>query len=271
MTAPDRDARRCDLTFDIDAPPDAVWRALTDPDELMRWFPPVAEVEPGVGGTVRWNWREHHDWKQRITVWEPGARLVTEYDSAVEGDDGRPVPLFIDFTIAANRGGTTLRMVHSGFGPDASFDDEYDGISRGWPVELRSLKLYCERHAGRDRRLAWAEATTDLSGAAAWTRLAEALGSDRLLDALAEGAAFSFTTPGGDAFEGTALCCHARQFSGIARSHGDAFIRLAAEEWGGATHVWMWLATYGEVDDATLGAIESRWRDHLGATFGSLA
>lgn len=271
MNATHRDARRCDLTFDIDAPPEAVWRALTEAEELVRWFPPVAEVTPGVGGTVRWNWRDHHDWNQRITVWEPGRRLVTEYDSAVEGDDGRPVPLFIDFAIEGRSGGTTLRMVHSGFGPDASFDDEYDGISRGWPVELRSLKLYCERHVGRDRRLVWAEATTDVPGRDAWTRLAHAVGVDPGLDALAEGASFSFTTPGGDAFEGTALCCHDRQFSGVVRNRDDAFMRLAAEEWGGKTHVWMWLATYGDTPDPALRALESRWSEALRETFGASA
>ena len=43
---------------------------------------------------------------------------------------------------------TTLRLVHSGFGPGADFDEEYDGISQGWPVELRSLRHYLENHAG---------------------------------------------------------------------------------------------------------------------------
>ena len=45
-----------DLSIEIDASPEAVWRAISDGEELGRWFPLEAEVVPGVGGTVTVAW-----------------------------------------------------------------------------------------------------------------------------------------------------------------------------------------------------------------------
>lgn len=33
-----------------------MWRAISDAEELQRWFPLSAEVEPGEGGTVTLAW-----------------------------------------------------------------------------------------------------------------------------------------------------------------------------------------------------------------------
>jgi uncharacterized protein YndB with AHSA1/START domain len=36
----------------VDAPIESVWKAITDAEELTRWFVEEATVEPGVGGTI---------------------------------------------------------------------------------------------------------------------------------------------------------------------------------------------------------------------------
>jgi len=38
--------------IEIGAPPEAVWKALTDPEELKRWFTLDAPVKPGPGGEI---------------------------------------------------------------------------------------------------------------------------------------------------------------------------------------------------------------------------
>ena len=40
------------MSLDLDASPDEVWRALTEAEELVRWFPPDARVTPDVGDPV---------------------------------------------------------------------------------------------------------------------------------------------------------------------------------------------------------------------------
>jgi uncharacterized protein YndB with AHSA1/START domain len=44
-----KDARTIEMSLEIAASPEAVWRALTDAKELARWFPLNADIEPRVG------------------------------------------------------------------------------------------------------------------------------------------------------------------------------------------------------------------------------
>ncbi len=39
-------------------PIDAVWRAITDPDELWHWFPSGVEVDLRIGGAMKFTFRE---------------------------------------------------------------------------------------------------------------------------------------------------------------------------------------------------------------------
>ncbi len=231
--------------LEIQAPPAAVWAAISTAQELQRWFAPQCEVVPEAGGHVLWQWGDAYRWRQTIERWQPGRHLRTRYDGPATGADGKPVPLFIDFHLAGEGGSTTLRLVHSGFGPEADFDREYDGISRGWPVELGSLQLYLERHRGHDRQLVLRTATApDLDKS--WQRLIGDRGL-RCADAVAgaaEGAPFRFTTAAGETFAGTVLACRAHEFNGIADSHGGAFLRLCVEDCGGTPTAWLQLGAY---------------------------
>ena len=213
-------SRQFEMQLEIAAPRDAVWSAISSDTELRRWFAPEAKVVPGAGGEILWRWNGLHSWPQVIEVWEPGSRLRTRYDSSVDDGEGGKLPLWLDFFLEGEGGRTTLRLVQSGFGPESTFDEEYDGISRGWPVELRSLRLYLERHAGVNRSHARCVTTIDLAAEEAWERLTgeEGLAAGSAIDALAEGDPFRFTTPAGDVFEGRALCCEPRSFSGMTTS-----------------------------------------------------
>ena len=137
---------------------DEVWRALTQAEELVRWFPMEARVTPGVGGTMLWNWGEGQDWESRIDVWEPGRRLrlvagrcpaLRHPGPALAAGMSEPARIAMEFTLETHRGKTRLRLVHSGFGEGAAWDTEIEGISEGWQAELRSLRHYLERHRGR--------------------------------------------------------------------------------------------------------------------------
>lgn len=258
MTHPD--PRTFETQIEIRAPRDAVWRAIREANELQRWFAPLVVADDHVGGEVVWQWEAHHRWPQRIEVIEPGRRLRTRYDSAVDDGHGGKQPLFVAFVLEGDRGTTTLRLVHSGFGAEADFDAEYDGISRGWPVELGSLRLYLEQHAGHDRQLAWSTADVDLDAADAWRRLTgpDGFACGPEVAAMREGEPFRFRTVDGDVFEGTTLRCNPREFTGDATSHGGAFLRITAERWGGMTHVWCWLGAYRR-DAQEPAALQARW------------
>ena len=165
-TTIDVPTRAFEMSLDLAASPDEVWRALTVAEELVRWFPVDAKVTPGAGGSMVWSWGDNWDWTTRIDAWDPGRllRLVQE-DARPYDAEGRPVAegqaaparIAIEFTLESHRGQTRLRLVHSGFGSGAAWDDEVEGITEGWQAELASLRHYLERHRGRNRqfRIAW--------------------------------------------------------------------------------------------------------------------
>ncbi len=238
--------RTFETRLSIQAPREAVWRALTEAREIARWFAPTVEAEPRVGGRLVWQWGQQHVWPQTIEVFEPGQHLRTRYDSGVAGADGKKRPLFVDFHLEGHGGVTALRLVHSGFGPEASFDEEFDGISGGWSVELRSLRLYLEQHRGRDRMLAWSTRSSTLSAGEAWQRLTGVSGlAVGALPSLSEGERFGLEVPGAGVIQGRALASPSqREFSGVVDNLDRGWFRVHCEHWGGATHAWLWLAIY---------------------------
>ena len=68
--------RAFEMSLDLAATPAEVWRALTEAEELVRWFPLQARVTPGAGGTMFWSWGDTGDWETRIDAWEPGRLLL---------------------------------------------------------------------------------------------------------------------------------------------------------------------------------------------------
>lgn len=250
--------RHFETWLDLAASADEVWRALTEPDELVRWFPLAAEVEPGAGGRVRWSWGERFDWITAIEEWEPGRRLRLRQQATVPFDlDGRPLAegsappatIAIEFHLEAVSGGCRLRVVHSGFGQGAAWDDELDSVSQGWQGELRSLRHYLHRHPNQDRHVGWAfravSAERFASPAAALARLTSADGFVIDVTTLAPGLPWAVRTPWGETLRGeVTLALPQGEISGSIREAGDGFLRLHSWRAGGAIGVGVWLATW---------------------------
>jgi len=145
--------RSIDTTLEIAAPVESVWKAISDPRELERWFPLEARVTPGEGGGVFMSWGPPWEGRSRIDAWEENRRLRTR--GFLEHGDAS----MVEYTLEARGGKTVLRLVHSGFAKGGDWEDElFGGTERGWRYELRSLRHYLERHAGQDRVVAWPKA-----------------------------------------------------------------------------------------------------------------
>jgi uncharacterized protein YndB with AHSA1/START domain len=248
-------------SLDLDATPDQVWAALTEADELVRWFSPGARVTPGKGGTMVWSWGHGEDWETRIDAWEPGRllRLVQE-DARPYDAQGKPLPpgeveparIAMEFTLETVQGKTRLRLVHSGFGHGAAWDAEIEGITEGWQAELRSLRHYLRRHRGRTRHSARGLVNTSLPRDAAWARLTGP-GGYRLSPAgPKEGESFEVVTPSGKRYTGTVeLNLPGQTLAGTVRELNDGWFRLITwRDARGHTGVWAWLAAYTDDDRA---------------------
>ena len=210
------------------AEPEAVWAALTDAEELTRWFPPRARVEPGVGGSVWMSWDdEGFEASQGITLWEPPSRLRLE----IEVPD-LAAPLATDYFLRARSGGgTALRIVQSGFSADASWDGQYDASVRGWRLALSEMKHMLERHRGEYR--VFVSSHRDLEGRDQGVCAFNAIVGEEMLAAsggfegLSAGDAYSATTAWGESISGRVIVhVPGKDLAVSVKEWGDAYVNV---------------------------------------------
>jgi uncharacterized protein YndB with AHSA1/START domain len=132
----------------IAAPTDVVWKALTEGEELTKWFPLDARVTPGKGGKIWMSWGPGFEGESRIEIWEPGRHLRKVQAPGATEKEATRTPFVVDFYLEGEGGSTILRLVQSGFGEGQEWADEYDAIDTGWGLYLKNLRHYLERHRG---------------------------------------------------------------------------------------------------------------------------
>lgn len=128
-------------TLRLAASPERVWKALTDPEELRRWFPEEAELEPRPGGSGWFGWSDHGKFAVRIEEVEAPERLVWTWarDPDVALDEGHRSTVEWILT-RRDDGGTTLRVRESGFS-DRKHREQNDAR---WDHELEELAQHLE-------------------------------------------------------------------------------------------------------------------------------
>lgn len=127
----------------IDVSPQRVFRALTDPRDILCWWgaPEVYRVEefrldPRVGG--RWSLRalgfrkDTFEVSGEVVEYSPPRSLAFTWKP---GWEALPTTT-VRFELTEERGGTRLRLVHSGFPRDSAGLEEH---LYGWPWVLEWL------------------------------------------------------------------------------------------------------------------------------------
>lgn len=246
------DEKKVVAEISIDADADAVWRAVSEGEEISRWFCPDARVRPGVGGGVWMSFGEGAEWETPIEIWEPGKHLRTA--------DPEPSKLAVDYFIEAKGGETVLRIVHSGFGADA-WDDELDTLNAGWRAFAANLKHYLERHRGKPRTMvSFRHPVVKITRAEAFPRMLAALG----VPLVGEGERFT-----GPLFEGTARVVKPPvNFSGPLDNFGNGFLFIEIEPGRDQCRPAVWVSLYGDAarDADTL---QTRIRDLVSGAFNA--
>ena len=138
-------------TIVIDAPPDIVFKAISDPAELTNWFPDHAILEPRIGGKVRFSFykeksaAEHQrDFLQEGTIKEfiPGKKL--SYTWQFKDTPEFPETIVTWELEETEHNKTRVVLNHSGFtGKEAGklSSREFDN---GWTYFLDRLEKYCK-------------------------------------------------------------------------------------------------------------------------------
>jgi uncharacterized protein YndB with AHSA1/START domain len=127
----------------VEAPIERVWRAITEPDQLVRWFPDkIAEVDLRPGGAMRIEWRDGEFDDGTVQVVEAPARFLFRWHGA--GFDSPETS--VEFTLEAVEGGTRVVVVESGFSRvrEDKRESAWHDNDGGWAKELGELKAYLE-------------------------------------------------------------------------------------------------------------------------------
>lgn len=141
--------RSIELSTEIDASREAVFRALVEADELVRWFPSRAESDPRPGGSFAYRFDFGDPEKDHVSQGQ--YRDVVPHERVSYPWKAPQGPTDVEFRVVPADGATRVELTHSGWGDDAEWAQSQENHRQGWSFFLGNLKAYLE--GGDDRRI----------------------------------------------------------------------------------------------------------------------
>jgi uncharacterized protein YndB with AHSA1/START domain len=127
--------------FETNASAATLWRALTEPESLLRWLAAEAIVEPRNGGRYATVSRLFGRREARIERFDAGSRLQLMYEPTA---DWPPLPdsaLVEDFIIDERKGQRMLRVMGSGVPSDEDWAKTLVRLRTGWALAFAQLQI----------------------------------------------------------------------------------------------------------------------------------
>lgn len=135
----------------VNAPQETVWRALTEPEHIGRWFGQAAEFPDGVstGALGTFGWTDHGEHPVRIEQYEPVTAFAFTWgtpEQEIREDNSTTA----SFTLApdpASSDATVVTVTETGFdtlGDVATRRAAMEDNTQGWTQELDELVAYAE-------------------------------------------------------------------------------------------------------------------------------
>ena len=139
------DTKVIERVITIQAPPETVFRLLTDPVEYVRWKGRLAELEPRPGGKFRVEFASTKDIAAgKFVEVIPGRRVVFTW--GWEGSDlVPPGASTVEIDLEREGTGTRLRLVHRGL-PEGAIASH----AEGWDYFLPRLEDVAEGRTPRE-------------------------------------------------------------------------------------------------------------------------
>jgi len=141
-------------SYTIAASTKNVFRALTDPQELERWWMTESKSDPRAGGAFEYIWEfddPNRNGKQsgEYQTVVPNNKLRYPWEA---GNEGKGHNTLVEFSLSETAEGTLLELAHSGYKTGADWEPIYDMTAQAWSFFLGNLKSYLENH--QDNRAA---------------------------------------------------------------------------------------------------------------------
>jgi uncharacterized protein YndB with AHSA1/START domain len=163
--------RPIDLSVEVPGTPEEVWDAIATGPGISVWYVP-AELEGREGGTIKMIHGEGMEETGEVTAWDPPRRFAFE----TEFLDRR---LALELHVEARSGDTcVVRLVNSGFGDGADWEQLRDGSETGWRMCLSVLRLYLEHFRGQPGARIQTMGAQEPPIERAWEAFTQALGID---------------------------------------------------------------------------------------------
>ena len=138
-------------TYYYAAPPSRVFAALTEPDELAKWFVDKAVFPHRKGGTFRLWWKGGYTMRGKVLAIESPDRLSLQW---VDRFDRKKVfETEVTFTLKRKGSGTLLSVKHRGFRAGKRWIGLYGSIQSGWTFYLTNLRSVIEHEIDLRRKL----------------------------------------------------------------------------------------------------------------------
>ncbi|HEV2193761.1 MAG TPA: SRPBCC domain-containing protein [Nitrosopumilaceae archaeon] len=146
--------REIKKVVEVDASPEVVFKAITDPNELTNWFPDHAILEPKVGGKFKFSFykdskksiskaKEHRmDFfpEGKVLEFIPNKKVSYTWQHKAVPDFPETVVTWELESIGKNK--TRVKLTHSGFAGKEG--DMYKEHNEGWSHVINELILYCK-------------------------------------------------------------------------------------------------------------------------------
>lgn len=138
----------------IQAPPETVWRVVTEPSQIIHWLSDSAELDPRPGGEGMLAFGDQaaaYVVRMRVEAAEPPHRFVFRWDYPDGEQPAEGNSLRVEFNLASEGAGTRLRVTESGFAalqqPDQDKTAKYESHEKGWEVHLARLQDHASQPA----------------------------------------------------------------------------------------------------------------------------
>ncbi len=125
----------------IKTSPVRVFKALTEPRELVKWFLRDSKVDLRPGGKMLFVWRNFPEYWGTVKTVKKNREFsfLWPYSGA-----GKNTNTHVVFKISKRGEKTRLDLRHTGFGWSRKWVEHYGGTQQGWAYYLRNLKSVLE-------------------------------------------------------------------------------------------------------------------------------
>jgi uncharacterized protein YndB with AHSA1/START domain len=253
-------ARFIELEVEVPGTPEQVWQAIATGNGFTSWFCPTT-VEEREGGRVRFLMGPGMETGGQVTVWDPPRRFVTEDRGWMPGMPGIATEILVE---AKSGGVCRVRLVNSLFTSSADWDDQLEGMEKGWPLFLATLRIYLTHFPGALCTAAQLATVSTLDEERTWSTLTDGLG----LTGTTPGA--RHTTRGLDAPLLAGVVERVSEHKLLLRTEEPTpgLVAIAADDCGPqGMLVWIGLHFYGDAAPAVIAREEPKWQAWLAARF----